>query len=171
MANHKVVQSNGMLDETSKWGPIASSVNKANVNKTQNGNKVRSRSLRPVKSHLGCDVEVRRGGRPPFLVENLEEGVEWQTELEFGMPELQQLSMYILFLAPVKGNQVCISLFLRPQKWHRPFMVRLWMTKCSDLKRCVTWLRSFTKIVPLRPCCGWANAPICHVGACTLCYQ
>ena len=40
MANYKVVQSHGMLDETCKWGPVASSVNKANVNETQNGNKV-----------------------------------------------------------------------------------------------------------------------------------
>ena len=60
MANHKVVQSNSVLDETSKWGPVASSANKArkcNVNETQNGNKVRSRSSRPMKSHLGCEAE------------------------------------------------------------------------------------------------------------------
>ena len=37
------------------------------------------------------------GVQPPFLVENLEEGVERQMELEFSMPELQQLGMYILF--------------------------------------------------------------------------
>ena len=65
-----------------------------------------------------------------------------------------------LFLAPVKRNQVSISIILRPQKWYRPFAVRLGMTKCSELKRCVT------KIAPLWTGCGRSNAPMCHVADC-----
>ena len=72
----------------------------------------------------------------------------------------------IFFLAPVKGNQVSISIILRPQKWYRPFAVRLRMTKCSELKRCVTWLRSSAKVAPLWPGCDRSNAPMCHVADC-----
>ena len=38
-------------------------------------------------------LKLEGGGRPPILVENLEQGVERQMELEFGVPELRQLSI------------------------------------------------------------------------------
>ena len=40
------------------------------------------------------------------------------------------------------------------------------MTKCSELKRCVTWLRSSAKVAPLWPGCDRSNAPMCHVADC-----
>ena len=39
-------------------------------------------------------------------------------------------------MAPVKGNQVSISIILCPQKCTWPSKARLQMTKCSDLKQC-----------------------------------
>ena len=69
-----------------------------------------------------------------------------------------------MFLAPVKGNQVCISLFLCPQKWRRPSTVRLQMTECPDFKWNDMWLWSFAKLAPLR----LHFYPMCHVATCAL---
>ena len=69
-----------------------------------------------------------------------------------------------LIPGPCKGNQVCISLFLCPQKWPQPSVVQLRMTECSDFKRNDTWLQFFAKLAPLR----LHFYLMCHVAMCTL---
>ena len=42
-------------------------------------------------------LKVEGRGNPPFLVKNLEQGVEHSTELELSVPGLRQLGMIVLF--------------------------------------------------------------------------